>query len=63
MKVFVEGTMKRNAMVKSISQIESKKFHSVRTILYTKFVPVLNPEKDKRFKTAQENKFKQNEQK
>ena len=28
-----------------------------------KFVPVLNPEKDKRFKTAQKNKFEQNEQK
>ena len=28
-----------------------------------KFVPVLNPEKDKRFKTAQKNKFQQNEHK
>ena len=27
------------------------------------FVPVLNPEKDKRFKTAQKNKFQQNEHK
>ena len=32
-------------------------------VLYIKFVPVLNPGKDKRFKTAQKNKFQQNEHK